>query len=76
MTISNHKDDRLVNLSLASSGAAVLELDDAAHFNAIRPELFGDLVKALNYLRVEQSFNAVVLQARGPHFCIGDRSIT
>ena len=65
------RDGELVRLSFTATRAAILELNDTAHFNALGAELCSDLRKAIEFTRQRADLRGVVLQAAGPHFCIG-----
>ena len=63
---------QLVRLSLASDAqVAVLELCDVANFNALSLELMSELSLAISHVGLLVDVRAIVLQAAGPHFCIG-----
>ena len=62
----------LVTLAMDDrAGVAVLELSDTAHFNALGSALGRDLRMAVRYLSTQTQLRGAVLQAAGPHFCIG-----
>ena len=48
-----------------------VELNDATHFNALDVALVSDLARALEQLAFRTYTCSIVLQAAGPHFCIG-----
>jgi enoyl-CoA hydratase/carnithine racemase len=50
---------------------AQIELSDTSQFNALGEALAASLATALHCLTVSAAVAAIVLQARGPHFCIG-----
>jgi len=54
----------------ASAGLATLELCDVYHFNALSGGLATELRDAVRHAQ-RLSARALVLQGRGPHFCIG-----
>jgi enoyl-CoA hydratase/carnithine racemase len=62
----------LINASIdAHSNVGVIELRDSSHFNALGLDLACDLATAIEHLSSEVSLHCYVLQAAGPHFCIG-----
>jgi len=50
---------------------ATVWLDRPEARNAMGPELFTDLPVALDHLGTDDDVRAVVIAARGPHFCVG-----
>jgi acyl transferase domain-containing protein len=63
---------QMVNVSCDASGRlGLIQLDDPTHFNALGLEVSGDLAAAVSYLSSHPSLASFVLQAAGPHFCIG-----
>ena len=46
-------------------------MNDSAHFNALGAAMAHDLDDAVEYVRAHAFASGVVLQAAGPHFCIG-----
>ena len=49
--------------------AALIELNDVSHFNALGDALSNDLLEAIKH--AHERARAFVLQAAGPHFCVG-----
>ena len=45
--------------------------DDEAHFNTLGAELGASVTAAVQYVSTIHNVRAVVLQASGPHFCVG-----
>ena len=59
-------------LSIEIEGkVATLFLDRPESLNAMGPELFEDLPRALNSLDGDDEVRCIVLAARGRHFCVG-----
>ena len=71
-TQEGRANGNLVDIAFeASSKVAVIELNDALHFNALSDMIVMDLTQAVERLCLNESVCGVVLQAAGPHFCIG-----
>eukprot|EP00966_Prymnesium_polylepis_P009326 215107-Prymnesium_polylepis.2 len=49
----------------------VIDLDDPSHLNALSSALVRNLSQAVEYLIRHVPAHAFVLQAVGPHFCVG-----
>jgi enoyl-CoA hydratase/carnithine racemase len=62
----------LIRLALAeATNVAVIELNDVSHFNALSDALANDLGKVIEHWNAYTSACGFVLQAAGPHFCVG-----
>ena len=65
-------ESQLVDLAWVSSAAVgVLQLNDPSHFNALGSTLVKSLAKAVQYAGMLACGRSFVLQAAGPHFCVG-----
>ena len=65
-------DDHYVTLAWDDSKQlGVIVLDDSAHFNALGRALADDLAKLVKYVSTMTHARTFVLQAAGPHFCVG-----
>ena len=65
-------DDQYVTLAWNDSRqVGVIVLDDPAHFNALGGALAGDLDKVVKHVGAMAHARGFVLQAVGPHFCVG-----
>lgn len=57
--------------TVGDAGVAVVEMDDAARYNALTTAMVGDLKDALADARKDRSVRAVVLTGAGKGFCSG-----
>ncbi len=61
----------LVTVRSAGTGVAVVEMDDAARYNALTSAMVSDLAEAFVAVRDDRSLRAVVLTGAGKGFCSG-----
>ncbi|MDC0525473.1 enoyl-CoA hydratase-related protein [bacterium] len=67
-----HSDEQYVALAWDESmQVGVITLNDPAHFNALGGALAGDLARVVKHVSAMAHPRGFVLQADGPHFCIG-----
>ena len=67
-----HFDDQYVTLAWDDARqVGVIVLNDPAHFNALGNALGGDLDTVVKHVSAMAHARGFVLQAAGPHFCIG-----
>ncbi len=74
LTLGAAVESSLVTLQVTAEGVAIVELNDAAHYNAQSHVLMTSLLHQLCVVRrmAEQGLvKCMVLQGVGPHFCTG-----